>query len=415
MAPDMILVEGPPDGNEMIPWLRHEQMALPAALLIYRPDNPQQAAYYPYTNFSPETQAVLYALENDVPVRFADLAQKHIMAQKARPVMPGAEVFQALAEAAGQRSYEEWWNLAIEQRRDSRDLFWAVLTLMTALRKEAGAQGDEDGVGRLWAERREAAMRQAIRGAFAAGHRRVAFVCGAWHGPALRDLAQAGEDARLLDGLAQVPVEATWVPWTYGRLAMSSGYGAGIRSPGWYDHLWERANAGDSVRDTAAGWLAQVSALLREKGFFSSPAHVIETLRLAEALAALRGLPFPGLPELNEATISVMCGGEQEPMQLVRRKLIVGERMGLVPPDTPMVPLQRDLLRLQAELELHPDPLPSTLKLELRREQDLARSQLLHRLRLLGIPWGIPGGRAACRTGRWRRGSCSGSLISRCA
>jgi hypothetical protein len=65
--------------------------------------------------------------------------------------------------------------------------------------------------------------------------------------------------------------------------------------------------------------------------------------------------------------------------------------MGMVPPDTPMVPLQRDLLRLQKELQLLPEPEPAPLKLDLRQELDLARSRLLHRLNLLGIPWGSQG------------------------
>ncbi|MFN2142715.1 MAG: DUF5682 family protein [Candidatus Promineifilaceae bacterium] len=391
LDPDILLVEGPPDGNAILHWLNHPQMILPTAVLIYRPDRPQSAAYYPYTKFSPETQAIRFALERNRPVRFADLPQKYLMAAQTRPSLPGQELFQTLAEATGYRSYEEWWNLAIEQRRDSTAVFEAVMELMAALRQESPPEENQEADGLLWAARREASMRQAIREAIAEGYRRVAFVCGAWHAPALRNLSTIQEDRELLNDLPEVEVEATWVPWTYGRLAMHSGYGAGILSPGWYDHLWTRGLADDSVRDTAAGWLAQVSALLRDQGFSASPANVIEALRLAEALAALRGLPFPGLPELNEAVIAVLCGGDQTQMDLIRRKLIVGERMGMVPPDTPMVPLACDLLRLQKELELFPEPEPLPLKLDLRQEVDLARSHLLHRLRLLGIPWGEPG------------------------
>jgi hypothetical protein len=391
LDPDILLVEGPPDGSAILHWINHPQMILPAAMLIYRPDRPQSAAYYPYTKFSPETQAVKFALEHDRLVRFADLPQKILMAAGSRPSMPGEEMFQTLAEATGHRTYEEWWNLAIEQRRDSTAVFEAVMELMAALRDESTAGEVHEGDGRLWAARREASMRQAIRDAVAEGCERVAFVCGAWHAPALLDLTSVQEDEALLEDLQVVEVEATWVPWTYGRLAMHSGYGAGILSPGWYDHLWDRGLAGDSVRDTAAGWLARVSALLREQGFNASPANAIEALRLAEALAALRERPFPGLPELNEAVISVLCGGDQAQMNLIRRKLIVGERMGMVPPDTPMVPLQRDLLRLQKELQLIPEAEPTPLKLDLRQELDLARSHLLHRLHLLGIPWGSQG------------------------
>ena len=35
-APDCVLVEGPPDADELIPWLIHPALALPVALLVYR-------------------------------------------------------------------------------------------------------------------------------------------------------------------------------------------------------------------------------------------------------------------------------------------------------------------------------------------------------------------------------------------
>ena len=375
----------------MIRWLAHAEMELPAALLIYRPDQPKRAAYFPYTNFSPETQALRYALERDIAARFADLPQAQWLATEQRPQMPPGELFQTLAEATGRPGYEEWWNLAVEQRRDSTELFTAVLELMSALRAEAPAQAaDEEQPGLIWAERREARMRQEIRRALSEGHRRVAFVCGAWHAPALLELGGEEADTAVLRGLATAVVEATWVPWTYGRLSFTSGYGAGILSPGWYDHLWAAGMAGQTARETAVGWLARVAGLLRGQDLDASAAHVIEAVRLSEALAALRGLPFPGLPELNEATVSVLSGGDREPLELIRRKLIVGERLGRVPEGTPMVPLQVDLLRLQRELELQPQPEATRRQLDLREPLDLARSHLLHRLRLLGIPWGEP-------------------------
>jgi len=93
------------------------------------------------------------------------------------------------------------------------------------------------------------------------------------------------------------------VPWTHSRLSYHSGYGAGINSPGWYQHLFE---TDDHV---AERWLAMVAGLLRAEGHPVSSAHLIEATRLADALAALRGRPVPGLAELTEATLSVLCEG----------------------------------------------------------------------------------------------------------
>src|SRR5205823_4021402 len=128
---------------------------------------------------------------------------------------------------------------------------------------------------------------------------------------------------------------------TYGRLAVRSGYGAGIESPGWYHHLWHWPDR------VAIRWMTRVARLLRDEDLDASSAHVIEAVRLAETLAALRDRPLPGLPEMNEATQAVFCFGDALPMRLIEQQLIVGEALGAVPEEAPAVPLQRDLEREQ--------------------------------------------------------------------
>jgi len=43
----------------------------------------------------------------------------------------------------------------------------------------------------------------------------------------------------------------------------------------------------------------------------TSSAHVIEAVRLAEALATLRGRPLAGLAEVTDATRAVLCDGDE--------------------------------------------------------------------------------------------------------
>jgi hypothetical protein len=102
----------------------------------------------------------------------------------------------------------------------------------------------------------------------------------------------------------------------------------------------------------------------------------------------MRGRPRPGLAELNEAVLTVICRGETAPMQLIRRRLEVGDVMGTIPEGSPLTPLQSDLEALQKRLRLKPSTEIRPLDLDLREDGGRARSLLLHRLRLLGIPWG---------------------------
>jgi hypothetical protein len=242
--------------------------------------------------------------------------------------------------------------------------------------------------------RREAAMRRVVRAALKAGARRIAFVCGAYHAPALQleDFPPATHDNRLLTGLPRTKVAATWAPWTADRLSVASGYGAGVTSPGWYQHLfvsWQQHDVGDRA-GVVPGWLTRVARALRAEELDAAPATVVEAVRLADALAAVRGRPSVGLTELDDATRTVLCEGSDLPLQLVNRTLVIGEELGRVPDGVPMTPLAQDLARLQRSTRLKPSPTATTVVLDLRKPAQRERSLLLHRLALLGVPWGRP-------------------------
>jgi hypothetical protein len=426
LQPDVILVEGPPDAAGLLPLLTHAEMQPPVALLIYAPDDSKRAVYYPFARFSPEWQALEFGLLRGIPVRFMDLPQAHQLtpepeepedapadddgeAQALATPAEGApetddpetiirrDPLRWLAEAAGYSDSERWWEHMVEHRRDSADLFDAILEAMTALRQHVPPPDDPREAERE--VRREAWMRQTIRAAQGEGFGRIAVVCGAWHAPVLAQMPPAKEDTERLKGLPKVKVQATWVPWTYGRLTAASGYGAGIESPGWYQHLWTHPD-GAAVR-----WMTRVARLLREEDLDASSAHIIEAVRLAETLAALRDRPLPGLPELNEATRTVLLSGNDMPMRLIHEKLIVGETLGRVPDETPMVPLQQDLTREQRRLRLPPEAMERTLDLDLRKENDRDRSHLLHRLSLLNVPWGQERSDARGRGGTGKSGT----------
>lgn len=215
-------------------------------------------------------------------------------------------------------------------------------------------------------------------------HEDIAVVCGAWHVPALRRKVAVKDDAALLKGRKKAKVAFTWVPWTYGRLASWSGYGAGVSSPGWYHHLFATGS------DVVPRWLVDAAQVLRAEGMATSSAHIIEATRLAEALATLRGRPLAGLAEVTEAAEAVMCDGEPLRTELIGRRLVVGERLGSVPDRMPAVPLVRDLTARQKATRMKPEALEKVLKLDLRGDLDLSRSRLLHRMRALGVPWGEP-------------------------
>ncbi len=413
LDPDLVVIEGAPELDALLPLAGHPDLVPPVAGLVYAVDTPRRAAFYPLAAFSPEWVAMRWALRRGIEVRFADLPAVHTLAEP--PDSPPSEeavepdravagvpthppdAIGILARAAGYDDPERWWEDAVEHRdTSSLDRFAMIRDAMAEVRhQDAFADHDHD---HDWEnQRREAAMRRVLRAAIKEGRHRVAVVCGAYHAPVLHPDAfpPVSHDNRLLAKLPRTKVAATWAPWTSDRLAVASGYGAGVTSPGWYQHLfltWEEQDRQpEDHRDlVVAGWLTRVARALRDEGLDAAPATVVEATRVAEALAAVRDRPSVGLSELTDATQSVLCEGSALPLQLVHRTLVVGESLGRVPEGTPMVPLARDLDRLQRSLRLKPSATESSIVLDLRKESQRGRSTLLHRLRLLDIPWGTP-------------------------
>lgn len=449
--PDAILIEGPADADPLVGFVAADTMSPPVALLAYVPDSPARAAFWPFAVFSPEWQAMRYGVDHAVPVRFCDLPATHVLAADDDARGGGSDPLAALASAAGYDDAERWWDAVVESVPDSA-AFDAITEAMAALREDAshsatgitppvadappqlgvptpsdadpvsipgvpelsenlpaapgfvspaGTDRQDAALAPLIVDHhtlvREAHMRQVMRQVLKGGAKRLAVVCGAWHAPALVEpLGPAAPDTRLLKGLPKTKAALTWVPWTHSRLAAGSGYGAGVTSPGWYHHLFTE------TEQPVARWLTKVAGVLRSHDLPVSSAHIIEAVRLADTLAALRGRPLPGLSEVTEAVRSVMCGGDETMLRLVIDELVVGETLGGVPEDTPTVPLAADLRARCKTLRLKQEALARTVDLDLRKERDVERSHLLHRLRLLGIGWGTPTTGEVRSTGTFR-------------
>lgn len=381
LQPDCLLVEGPPEADALVAFAGRPDLAPPAALLLYAAAAPQRAVFYPFATYSPEWQALCYANASGVPLRFCDLPQSARLGEQAADEAPEPDEVREdplrwLAQAAGYGDTETWWDHLVEQRRDSLDLFEAVAEMMGAVRDAAGDRLS------LREQRREAWMRNTIRAAEKEGFQRIAVVCGAWHVPALASMPSAKSDAELLKGLPKEKVMATWIPWSYGRLTFASGYGAGVVSPGWYHHVWERGE------EAGLYWLSDVAALLRKHDLDASPAQVIDAQRLADTLAALRGRPRAGLDELLEAVRAVFCQDNEVTLQLIRRELLVNDRLGEVPADVPTVPLVQDVQAQQKRLRIPVRADAVALDLDLRQPAHLEKSILLHRLAMIGVGWG---------------------------
>ena len=405
--PDLILLEAPQEFDQLIADAANQDMKPPVAAILYHPEAPQQASFYPFARFSPEWQALQWAAKNRCEVRSFDLPAANYIAldqadldnlesesadaadnseadepkadrekkqQDNNPsVAPVGDPFEYFAQADGYSDGERWWNDKMEERADSASFFEAILEAVTVLRTELK---HKESVRTL---QREACMRRHIRKASKESFENIAVVCGAWHAPALATMPKVSEDNAILKGLPKVKIAATWTPWTYERLSTASGYRAGIRSPGWYDHLWSRS------KHPFTTWVTKAARVLRKQDYEGSSASIIEATRLSQSLAGLRGRPRPGLDESLEAIRTVFCAGDPTPLALLNKPLLIGAKLGSVPDEVANLPLQKDIEATQKRLRLKPTATQRDLELDLREDSGRNRSIFLHRLQILQI------------------------------
>lgn len=408
IQPDCILIEAPQDAEVVLKNIGQEELQPPVAILLYNPDDLQQAAYYPFAEFSPEWQALQYAHVHEVEVRFMDLPAGYSFAlagleETQFELFQGEEAGQApvplqwqqdplgqLAQLAGYTDRERWWEVTFERRANAAAIFPTIVQMIDTLRFPPVRNETQETL------RREAFMRESIRKAEKAGFEQIAVVCGAWHAPVLERIGEykTTADKSVLRGIKKKKVAATWIPWSYPRLATSSGYAAGVISPAWYELLYQKRD------DTVAHWMVKAGSMLREQGLSVSPAHAQEAALLAHTLGDLRELSVPGLDELQEAALSILCEGEPARLELIQQQLTVGEKVGQVPADIPVPPLQKDIeqtIRTTRMKKYWGQEGKFWLKatknnpygfIDLRVETDRQKSLLLHRLEIINIPWG---------------------------
>jgi hypothetical protein len=73
LRPATVLIEGPADASHLLPMLADPTMATPVALLTYAEDDPADASFFPFADYSPEYQAARWAVAHGAGVRFIAL------------------------------------------------------------------------------------------------------------------------------------------------------------------------------------------------------------------------------------------------------------------------------------------------------------------------------------------------------
>lgn len=111
LRPRQVLIEGPADLSHLMPALVHPEARPPLALLAYAEDDPSRATFWPFEVYSPEYQAIRWAVQNGAAVQFIDLPSTVVLARDPEQRAASAaglrgDPLAMLAQAAGHEDAE---------------------------------------------------------------------------------------------------------------------------------------------------------------------------------------------------------------------------------------------------------------------------------------------------------------------
>ncbi|MGN6546137.1 MAG: DUF5682 family protein [Aureliella sp.] len=434
--PELVLVEGLDDATDLLSDVTRKETNPPIAILAYTSDLPVRTLVYPFARYSPEYQAILWAHENQVPVEFFDLPSSRFLGLRDaelaylehlrhKPSEPGesepgeptpsdgvdpagattsvgldrpVSLYEQIASRAGERDYDTYWERNFEHNAAYGVYKSAAYELGATIREL------EEDHPRWRAENlvREAYMRRRIEAAIQSGvpAEKIVAVVGAFHAPVLTGDYPAMTDEELAS-LPRRDSKLTLMPYSYFKLSSQSGYGAGNIAPAYFELLWESLNSG-GVTDLSRRYMSSVARQLRESGTHRSTAEVIEAVRLAETLSALKDGVAPTLADLRDAAVTLLGHGELAAVKEPLARVDVGTRIGSLPKGVSQTSIQEDFDRelRRLKLEKYRTAVAQELDLDLRENRrvqseeaaflDLGRSSFFHRLRVLGIPFAQP-------------------------
>ena len=401
--PDAVLVEGPVDAMDTMAALVRPETVPPVAVLAYTTQPPVKSFTLPFAAYSPEYNAITWALTHDAAAEFIDLPSGVFLAMRDEDeetapvdekedeeskdaplsVLPDhrESPYERWAKAAGYDSFESYWEAVFEHLDSGYE--------EASMAFGAGLRSMEDPPRQHLL--RESFMRRCLRAA-EGKYGRILVVCGAYHASVLGPEHPAMTDEELA-ALPTIPSMLTLMPYSYLRLSSKSGYGAGNMAPLYYETLWHHRESLDKI---PAYFFASMAAIMREKGVFRSPAEVIEAVILTRALAQFNNHP-PLLEDLRSAAITLLGRGEKSAVAEALAYVETGTAIGSLPDNIGRTAIQDDFYRELAALRLdrYRSTVAQDLVLDLREKltsekgalTDRRRSAFLHRLTALDLPF----------------------------
>lgn len=400
LSPSAVLIEGPSDFNDYFDELLLDHDMPVAIYSYYRSKGIHGGAYYPFSDYSPEWVALRKAKQIGAVVEFIDLPwvqvahEDQLSHRYADSELRQGRYIDLLCQRMQVENFDELWDKLIESQGtlSLADYLTRVHSLCFNIRLWQESVSLSDQRRETFMVDQILAMRERVDGP-------ILVVTGGFHSSALAGRMD-GYSCPGVGPLPWSPEQAECAPpaidecgialtsYSYERLDNLTGYNSGMPSPGFYEHAWQQRLAGEEFSHRPL--LIELVRELRLRKQTFSTADLIAVETTACGLAAIRGRKHVWRRDLIDAVTSALIKDEVEygcnsPFIDAVHAVLRGNRRGRLAAGTRMPPLVQDIRQQLAMAELESAAKISDVELDLLTPTDRSRSQLLHRLKLLGI------------------------------
>lgn len=428
--PEVILIEGAENANDLIPVLTDEATKLPVAIYYFYKDKKKYVSeeaedyhcYYPFLYASPEYQALKQAKLLGIPAKFIDLPyseilihtsaekglrteqEQHNYADDSRLVR--SRFYEKLCEKTGLRDFEEFWEKYFEIAglyQTTPEFLHQMYTYCSLTRQDSTEEERRaDGC-----TAREQHMAYRIQEAMQE-YQKILVVTGGFHTPGLAELLNL-DNSKKISKIKPVKLHKFSgdvqncypIAYSYESADALRGYASGMMHPGFYDAISQdlenseinnlnyKLNHLNIYQNHALTLIAETAKACTKKDIMLSIADMTSAFSLTENLASLRNSPEPGIFEVYDGVTGAFIKGEKTlassiPLDLLAR-IATGTGIGHIGDSEHIPPLIADFENQCKKFRLKSDTVvPQDCEISLfTSEKDLEKSRFFHRMKFL--------------------------------
>ncbi len=325
--PEVILIEGTSDADDLIPYLIHEKTVPPVCIYysyddkkgLVNDNKEKYRAYYPFLEYSPELQALKLAEKYGTEAHFIDIPYADMLVNQQEKELQldfGKSNYDSeisytkkLAEENNCRNYDEFWESKFETSflKDTSEFVRGVMAVGFYLRQ----CGHNDEAEHIKNAQREKYMSDNIE-KYSKEYNKVLVIAGAYHIAGLISPEKNLPKMKKCDKSAKA---LYLMPYNFFEADSASGYGAGIPFPSFYKKIWDSLCSGKTDKsliyeEVILQYIVQTARFIRNKHHPVSVPDEVNALTMAKSLAMLRDKVSAGVYELIDAIRSTFVKGD---------------------------------------------------------------------------------------------------------